>query len=178
MSRFDIPYGERAVSWSTILQDLFPMAMDEPHDDECASEMHRLRGLVVAQAAETEDVLGRILRVLDSTVRLDRPAGVLFRAIKAQLTNEECFRHANDLQILADAIKSRNRAVHSSVTIGSSWRDYAAGGGEWVPVISFLGDELCDESNLLRDLADQQQATMAAVRIFKDVAAQRLSIDL
>jgi hypothetical protein len=44
---------------------------------------------------------------------------------------------------------------------------YATGGGEWVPVITLMGGEVHDESDLRGDLASQQDATCEAVRILR-----------
>jgi hypothetical protein len=55
--------------------------------------------------------------------------------------------------------------VHDCAHIGSVWQDYATDGGEWVPVISFLGAEQYDEHNLIDDVALQQNATEEAVHI-------------
>jgi hypothetical protein len=63
-------------------------------------------------------------------------------------------------------VKRRNHAVHPPVTIGSDWMPYATGGGEWVPMISFMSNDCYDEADLRRDLALQQEATAAAVRLF------------
>ena len=67
--------------------------------------------------------------------------------------------------MIKQAIDCRNRAVHGAVEIGSVWRDYQTGGGEWVSVISLMGGEMYDEEDLLRDLALQQEATIAAVHL-------------
>jgi hypothetical protein len=69
------------------------------------------------------------------------------------------------LDLIKQAIDCRNRAVHGAVEIGSVWRDYQTGGGEWVSVISLMGGEMYDEEDLLRDLALQQEATIAAVHL-------------
>lgn len=59
MDEWESPrFGEAAVSWHSVWDRLYPEYMDAPHDDAAASEMHRLRGLVMAQCAETETVLG------------------------------------------------------------------------------------------------------------------------
>lgn len=61
---------------------------------------------------------------------------------------------------MAEAIERRNRLVHSTVEIGEVWREYADGsGGEWVHVITAMGEDDCDEHDLRSDLALQQQAT-------------------
>jgi hypothetical protein len=54
-------FGGRAISWRTVWNALFPDPGEAPHDDSLAADMHRLRGLVMAQACETETVLGAYL---------------------------------------------------------------------------------------------------------------------
>ncbi|OHX02520.1 hypothetical protein [Micromonospora sp. WMMB235] len=67
---------------------------------------------------------------------------------------------------MAEAIERRNRLVHSTAEIGEVWREYADGsGGEWVHVITAMGEDDCDEHDLRSDLALQQQATCEAVRL-------------
>ena len=67
--------------------------------------------------------------------------------------------------MVEQAIKRRIRVVHDCAHIGSVWRDYATGGGEWVPVMSFLGTEEYGEHDLVDDLALQQDATGQAVHM-------------
>ncbi|GAA4219473.1 hypothetical protein GCM10023075_03590 [Streptosporangium album] len=136
--------------------------------------MHRLRGLIIAQAAEVEDVLGAILDHLDpSTVRRRRTAGQRLREIEARLSAGDRDAWADTLDLLDHAIKARNHAAHNTVDIGSVWRDYATGdGGEWVPVVSTMGDELYDKQDLQRDLALQQEVTVEAVRLLHYVRRQ------
>jgi len=151
----------------TVRDELYPEpdSPDGPHDDAQAAEMHRLRGLVMAQASETEEVLGLILRHLDPAAKITRPAGTLLRDVRSHLSSHSEENWADTLDLLDQAIKQRNHAAHNTVTIGSVWRDYATGGGEYVPVISLLGTEEYSETDLIDDLALQQQATAAAVRL-------------
>lgn len=167
MDEWDKPrFGEAAVSWQTVWDCLYPDYTDAPHDDAAASEMHRLRGLVMAQCAETETVLGKIATHLDGSLSVERrTAGQLLQIIR-RLLGEAGEEWTADLRLIDDAVKRRNHAVHSPVTIGSDWMPYATGGGEWVPVISFMGEGCYDEADLRRDLALQHEATVAAVRIF------------
>ncbi|MGI8449909.1 MAG: hypothetical protein ACR2MP_22560 [Streptosporangiaceae bacterium] len=127
--------------------------------------MHRWRGLVMAQACETEAVLGAILRHFNTAANVERPAGVLLTEIRQ--IQDAYTRHgwSDALDLIKQAIDRRNRAVHGSVEIGSVWRDYQTGGGEWVSVISLMGGEMYDEEDLLCDLALQQEATIAAVHL-------------
>lgn len=167
-----IPFGERVVSWKTVWQRLYPSDEGESHDDEAASEMHRLRGLVIGQAAETEFVLGQILCLLDPAAKIDRPSGSLLYDIRAKLDPDDATRCDGDLQTVDDAIKRRNRVVHSVAAIGSVWVSYARGwGGEWVPVISILGYDEYNESDLMSDLVSQQQATVAAIQVWRGLEA-------
>ena len=168
-----LPDGERVVSWTTVWNALYPEEADDPHDDEAAAEMHRLRGLIMAQAAETEDVLGHILRVLDAKAKIDQSAGRLLRDIMKRLGDGRDAEYEQDLNAVDTAIKRRNFSVHSAVTIGSIWVSYSTGGGEWQPVISLMGGDVYDEVNLREDLACQQEATAAAVRVLRALSAGR-----
>ncbi|MBV9140949.1 MAG: hypothetical protein JO115_08515 [Pseudonocardiales bacterium] len=163
-----LPFGERAVSWLTVWDHLYPEGADCPHDDAAAAEMHRLRGLVMVQNAETEAVLGLIVKRLDpAAVGIEqRTAGQLLKDIRRLLSARSDARWDENLRTVDRAIKRRNDAVHSSVEIGSSWAPYVTGGGEWVPVISLMRGEEYNEINLRADLALQQEATIAAVRLW------------
>lgn len=160
-------FEEAAVSWMTVWDRLFPEDTFDPHDDAEASEMHRLRGLVMAQAAETERVLGMISKRLAPDKRVDVPSGVLLKVIRGVLNDQQVNEWSSQLAMIEAAIKRRNRVVHDTIEVGSSWMPYATGGGEWVPVITLLGDEMHDESDLRDDLANQQDATCEAVRILR-----------
>jgi hypothetical protein len=82
-------FGETAVSWMTVRDRLLPEDSFDPHNDAKASEMHRLRGLVMAQAAETEEVLGMISKRLAPDKRVDMPSGVLLKAIRGALNDQQ-----------------------------------------------------------------------------------------
>jgi hypothetical protein len=127
--------------------------------------MNRLRGMVMVQAAETEAVLGIILSRLDPTARRDRTSGELLQKIRNTIDGHCDTEWPAALDLIGRAIKRRNRAVHDSPAIGRTWRPYATGGGEWVHVTTMLGEEECDVSTCLRDLALQQEATVAAVEV-------------
>src|SRR5690242_4963938 len=116
-------YGESAVSWITVWNDLFPEDPPEWHDDSAAAEMHRLRGLIVAQAAETEDVVRRILKSLQSSANLERPVGAILEDVRKQLRERGGTQYGHELKVVADAIRNRDDVVHKPVTIGSDWRD-------------------------------------------------------
>ncbi|MEU9521824.1 hypothetical protein [Streptomyces sp. NPDC048224] len=159
-------YGIRAISWSTVQADQYPDHPDTAYwDGTEALELNRLRGMVVVQAAATEAVLGMILLRLDPIARTDQPAGRLLQNIRQKI---DCFCDTEwppALDLIDAAVKRRNRVVHDSPTIGRVWREYATGGGEWVHVLTELGDDECDTESLVGDLALQQGATAAAVEL-------------
>lgn len=160
-------YGMRAISWSTIQADRYPRHRPDIAywDGTKAAELNRLRGLVVVQAAETEAVLGMILSRLDPAARTDQPARRLVHRIRQKIEGFCDTEWPPALDLIDAAAKRRNRVVHDSPTIGRVWRDYSTGGGEWVHVVTMLGDDDCDTGTLVRDLALQQDATAAAVEI-------------
>lgn len=156
--------------------DYGPESWQAEHNDAEAEEMNRLRGLVMVQAAETEAVLGRVLHCLDPAANPQRPAGVLLKNIET-LLGQGKDAWAPTLSVVSQAIQRRNRVVHDRAEVGSVWRDYATGGGEWVSVISFLGDEEYGEPELIEDLALQQDATEAAVRLLHAVEETQRPLD-
>jgi hypothetical protein len=161
-------YGEHVVSWQTVWNDLYPDDAGDPHDDATAAAMHRVRGLIMAQGAEVEAVLGALVRRLSPHARIEgRTAGRLARDARSLLSGDDARRYSSELRAIDQAISRRNHAVHSPVMIGSTWRDYATGGGEWVPVISMMEAGDYDEADLLRDLALQHEATITAVRLLR-----------
>jgi hypothetical protein len=167
------PYGERVVSWRAIYDELEPDLDTEPEFAELAAEMYRLRGLMMAQGAETEAALGQVLGVLDpSTSAPTRTAGQLLNVLRKRLPPDLRSQWDSALNDIERAIKSRNRVVHADVRIGSSWVSYATGGGEYVPVIGLMGGDDYSEADLRGDLLLQQEATVLAVRLL--LAAQRL----
>jgi hypothetical protein len=91
--------------------------------------------------------------------------GQLANDIRQLLAPETAKAWTKELQVIDRAIKIRNHVTHSPVRIGSSWRDYSTAGGEWVAVISTMGDKEYDEHDLRQDLALQQEAIEAAVRV-------------
>ncbi|TKK90423.1 hypothetical protein FDA94_05320 [Herbidospora galbida] len=159
-------FGDRVVSWTNIWTDLYPEDPYNPHDDHAAFTMQRLRGTVLAQAAELEDVMSAIIEHLDPQARSKRrTAGQALHAINSALTPADKDFWIYELEVIDRAIKSRNRIAHNRITIGSAWTDYATGGGEWTPVVSMIGNDLYDEGDLLVDLNLQQLATRDAVRL-------------
>ncbi|MFI9269395.1 hypothetical protein ACIGXM_01525 [Kitasatospora sp. NPDC052896] len=167
-------YGEHVVSWTTIWDELNPDPDDAgvpPHGDHEAAEMHRLRGLVMAQAAETEAALGAILKQVDPAVNIERmTAGQLLSTLQQKLSPNAGSNQAIALDFIRQAIRRRNHSVHNTVRVGHSWRSYTTGGGEWVSVISIMGDSEYDEHDLLADLAFQQEATVAAARLLMSLS--------
>lgn len=169
MRREGPEFGEHVVSWKTIDAMIDP-DLDDPrevkqwhHNDAEAAEMNRLRGLVVAQAAETETVLGVLLNQLGVPVKPRTTTGGLLRQLRDKLGADDHHRWAEELALLDTATVRRNRVVHDRTDIGSVRCDYATGGGEWTTVISFLGEQEADEMSLAGELTLQQQATRCAV---------------
>jgi len=159
-------YGIRTISWSAVQADRYPEKSDRAYwDGTEITELNRLRGLVVVQAAETEAVLGMILSRLDPTARTDQPAGRLLQNIRQKIDGFCNTEWPAALDLIDVAVRRRNRVVHDSPTIGRVWREYATGGGEWVHVLTKLGDDECDTTSLVGDLALQQDATVAAVEL-------------
>jgi hypothetical protein len=140
-----------------------------PSGDYDAAEMNRLRGVAIVQAAETEAVLAEILRLLDSSASRKGPAGNLMKAVRKRLDAHTLGRWSWALDTIDEAIKRRNKIVHYTVQIGYSWREYATGGGgEHVPVISYLSNEdrdECDERELEGVLELQRRATESAIEV-------------
>ncbi len=102
----------------------------------------------MVQAAETEAVLGRILRKLDpQTSPGALTAGALLKKVWEKLSNTDKVTWQSHVRQIRKAQKRRNHAVHNSVDTGYTWADYATGGGEWVPVITTMGNESCDGGN-------------------------------
>jgi hypothetical protein len=166
------PYGERVVSWRAVCDEFEPDLDSQPEFAELAAGIYQLRGLVMAQGAETEAALGRVLSVLDpSTDGATRTAGQLLTVLRQRLPSDLRSQWDSALDTIGSAIKSRNRVVHADVSVGSSWAPYATGGGEYVPVISLMGGEDYSEAELRRDLVLQQEATILAVRVL--LATQR-----
>jgi hypothetical protein len=166
-------FDERAVSWRVVREEAYPSPDEDyrelgqaHHEDADAAEMNHLRGQVMVQASETEAVLGMILRHLDrSATPQGRTLGRLLNDVTRLLGEDADARWSHELETIGQAVERRNRAVHDRVDVGSVWRDYATGGGEWVSSISFLGDDEHSESDLIENLALQQDATRAAVDV-------------
>ncbi|WP_410648707.1 hypothetical protein [Amycolatopsis sp. cmx-4-54] len=175
-------FGVYSVSWSDAKNQMYPLPDEDGRgqpDDSSADEMNRLRGLIMVQAAETEAVLGEVLLHLDPEAKPGKMmAGSLFNAVWDALLDSDRHYWEYELYWIRQAQKLRNRAVHHRPVVGFSWRDYSSGaGGEWVPVISFLGYEakkpgeksaipkIYNEQDLLGDLAEQQTAMAFAIEI-------------
>ncbi|SHH32987.1 hypothetical protein [Streptomyces sp. 3214.6] len=164
-------YGIRAISWSAIQADRYPHEPDTAYwDGTEIAELNRLRGLVVVQAAETEAVLGMILSRLNPTARTDQPAGRLLLHIRQRIDGFCDTEWPPALDLIDAAVRRRNRVVHDSPTIGRVWREYATGSGEWVHVLTQLGDDECNTNSLVGDLALQQDATAAAVELLNSLS--------
>jgi hypothetical protein len=169
-------FGEQVVSASTLYYRLCPPGSyreEAPPNEADMAEMNRLRGLVIVQASEIEAVLSKILRHFSPSANTDRPptARELLEKVRPVLANLFGISCTDTLDLIDRAIKRRNRVVHDTVTIGSVWVPFWENDGEWVPVISLLGLELCDETDLRSDLALQQKATVAAVHLLVALTA-------
>lgn len=123
----------------------------------------------MAQAGELEEVLGRVLIALDpDRDPRRRTAGQLLRDVCEALPTNLLSEWMQPLDFIARAIKRRNHSVHSSVVVGSVWRDYATGdGGEWIPVVTTMNGEDYDGNDLRGDLALQQEATITAANLLE-----------
>ncbi|WP_326557132.1 hypothetical protein [Micromonospora sp. NBC_01796] len=120
------------MSWQTVWNELYPDTAYDPHDDFQARDMHRLRGLVMAQGAETEAALGAIARHLDPLTDLKKATGgQLAQMIRRRLARESVGDWTETLDLIDLAVTRRNHAVHTTVQIGSVWREYATGDGGW-----------------------------------------------
>lgn len=170
MRLWDPGDGEEVISWREMWDRMYPATGLSPEDywpsgHWDAAEMNRLRGVAIVQAAETEAVLGEILRILDPSARRTLMAGPLLRAVSKQLDAQTLDRWSQALDVIAVAIERRNRLVHDTIQIGYSWREYATGGGTHIPVISLLGNEDRDETDIQKDLNLQRRATRDAIEV-------------
>jgi hypothetical protein len=160
------PYGDSVVSWRTIDQELNPDIGPEPEFSHLAADMNRLRGLIMAQCGETEAVLGMILAAVAPTIDPERKtAGQLLECVSQNLPDGIRTQWQVELDQIRAANRLRNQAVHSDVHVGSTWVEYQTGGGHFEPVISLMRHGEYSEADLLVDLAVQQHATVAAVRL-------------
>jgi hypothetical protein len=162
-------FGEQVREWSDILNDVYWRPSEDGRGEPGGydtSDMQRLRGLIMVQAAETEAVLGCILRKLDPQARPGTMmAGALLKKIWEELSNPNKVTWQSHVRQIRKAQKRRNHAVHNRVNTGYTWAEYATGDGEWVPVITTMGDESCDERELSHDLALQQSSTVLAIEM-------------
>lgn len=157
-------FGERVISAEEIWLRMFPEETGFAQEWAHTQRLHELKGLIVGQAGEVEGQLDQILSLLQSeSKRLT--AGQALKSIEKLLPEAVRKAFSDELRTLEGAISRRNRIVHDLIQVGYVWADYATGGGEQVPVISLLGSELCDETDLTRDLAQQQIALEVAVRL-------------
>lgn len=120
----------------------------------------------MAQCGETEAVLGLILAAIAPTIDPERKtAGQLLECVRQNLPDEIRAQWKVELDQIKAANRLRNQAVHSDVLVGSTWVDYQIGGGDFEPVITVMRHGEYSEADLLEDLAVQQHATVAAVRL-------------
>lgn len=156
------------MSWRTIDQELNPEIGREPEFSSVAADINRLRGLIMAQCGETEAVLGMILEAIAPAIDPERKtAGQLLTSVRQNLPDQISTRWQAELDQIQLANRLRNQAVHTDVHIGSTWVDYHTGGGHYEPVISLMRHGEYSETDLLADLAIQQHATVAAVRLLR-----------
>jgi hypothetical protein len=169
-------YGEGVISWLSVWDRLLPEDFDGVDVDAEAGEMQRLKGLVVGQAAEVEEALETIAEHLEPQAKpKQKTFGQLAKDVRRLLGPSGTIEWAAELQIIDQAVGIRNRAAHGTLRSGSTWWPYETGGGEWVVVMSFFEGDEYYESDLRRDLALQQEATEACVRILHAVKRRAMS---
>ncbi|MFI1913902.1 hypothetical protein [Nocardia sp. NPDC020380] len=137
-------------------------------------ELDRLRGLITAQAAETEQVLGLAVRILDATADLTRPAESLLDQLR-QLVPDSGVALADDLTLIGKALARRSFAVHAAAAPIPDWPDYGGGAVLWQPVVSTVDDRLYTDDDLHRDFTIQVEATGAAVRILRILVTRTIA---
>lgn len=157
-------------SYRSVIEQLYPEYFAsselEPHLDVRAVRMNELRGLILGQSTQMENALLKLMDARGIEVRQPRTAGNIVKAVHAHFEKQLNSALADDREVLDVAVLVRNRVAHDHIEIGSLWRDYGTGGGEWVPVISLLGAEEYDEKDMLEDLEILKAATRAAVRVW------------
>ncbi len=110
--------------------------------------------------------LGLILAAVAPTIDPERKtAGQLVRCVRQELPHEISTRWQVEIDEIEVAIQLRNQAVHSGRSHSSTWVEYQTDGGHYEPVISLMRRGEYGEAELLADLAVQQRATVAAVRL-------------
>ncbi|MFJ6252766.1 MULTISPECIES: hypothetical protein [unclassified Streptomyces] len=171
-----LPYGERIVGLPEVAQELLGRPFDDvdgPPHEPGPTEYHALRGLIIAQCTEIEAATGMILTVLDPTVNLRK---VFFKdridKIKALLAPPPGSSQDVDLKAIDEARLRRNHIVHAPVVTIFNYTPYLPGSGDWVPVLTVQGEDEVDLGTLWDDLALQQNAMRAAVRLWAGVTGQ------
>ncbi|WP_104195327.1 hypothetical protein [Cryobacterium sp. M25] len=99
--------------------------------------------------------------------RATPPDRIRFLMEQSSCKGDPRLRH---LSAIEEAVAARNRVVHDHLETGAIWYEYATGKGEWVHVITILGDREVDEAVLAEDLYKQHRATIASVE-YLSVAA-------
>ncbi|MBB4162435.1 hypothetical protein [Streptomyces cinereoruber] len=101
---------------------------------------------------------------------------VLFKAridkIKALLAPPPGSSQDVDLKAIDEARLRRNRIVHAPVVTIFNYTPYLTGSDDWVSVLTVQGEDEVDLGILWDDLALQQNAMRAAVRLWADVTGQ------
>ncbi|MFI5638293.1 hypothetical protein ACIA8H_12850 [Streptomyces goshikiensis] len=171
-----LPYGESVVHWRDVHDELAPpmkpgtggSSPTREHPD--AAELHRLRGLIMAQGTETEMVLYAVHDALHDAEFPDylsarQALRDIRKALKAKGMEAE-WSHA--LKLIGEAMTRRNSAVHQTVEPLFKQPKHEVVDGELHTTTEWrslsLGASSTDE--LRADLALQQHATRAAVRLY------------
>jgi hypothetical protein len=175
--------ARRDPDWSGWADDDYAEATD-------ARRLHELRGLVMAQVAEIEDLLKELLKKADELqpmVKVDKnrrlPTGVTLNRLEALLKSWNLLGDlGGQIGTVRRAIKRRNALVHARVHIGFSLQgEY----GPREPVIALLfsndpdeGASGINEFELERELGLAHAALDAAVDIWQctdDYISQRMT---
>ena len=141
--------------WGDVLEMRTSSSYDYAYDGDsyAASDesrrIHELRGLVMSQVAEIEDLLYELANTYLPALKKmtpkqslglkKAPAGELLVAVElCSLLNLEV-TNSERLDILADTIQRRNALVHATVQIGFSW---TGSGDRREPVIALLSSRI------------------------------------
>lgn len=141
-----------------------PFPAREPENPE--AKMNYLRGLIMVQGTETEAVLKQLVDALNIEMKGSPTGGKLANALRSTLADHPEANCNAQLEVIDKAVRRRNRSVHDTADVAITWRNYTTGdGGDWIEVDSTLGDISWSENDLRKDLALQQEGTVAALEI-------------
>lgn len=167
-------------SWRGVLERRNPGQYFWEPDDyseeaEEARRIHELRGLIMAQVAEIEDLFRNLLSCAQEcgiTIKsAGRTAGAMAGAVgRLVLVLDLKDRYDDTLEAIRAVISRRNALVHATVTVGF----YRIGlEGPRVPVIALLNHETdggeLSEVDLEATLDSAQEALEAAVDLWEAV---------